>query len=147
MKPGIVDLQESGEREADIVAQLELDRNSPSAAGPVLSDRKRARLDGLFSPQPKASNRTLFLTRQFICPVTKYGHGSKTMGAAQFKEKCLSLLDTLGPEGIIVTKHGKPVAKVVPIEVDSSSLIGSLKGKIQIRGEIMSTGLKWDAES
>ncbi len=71
----------------------------------------------------------------------------KTVGAAQFKEKCLSILDSLGPEGIIVTKHGKPVAKVVPIEVDSSSLIGSLEGKIRIKGDILSTGIKWNAES
>ncbi len=71
----------------------------------------------------------------------------KTVGAAQFKEKCLSILDSLGPEGIIVTKHGKPVAKVVPIEVDSSSLIGSLQGKIRIKGDILSTGIKWNAES
>ncbi|MFQ5741091.1 MAG: type II toxin-antitoxin system Phd/YefM family antitoxin [Acidobacteriota bacterium] len=71
----------------------------------------------------------------------------RTMGAAQFKEKCLSLLDTLDPEGIIITNHGKPVAKLVPIEVDSARLIGILKGKIKIRGNIMSTGLKWDAES
>jgi len=71
----------------------------------------------------------------------------KTMDAAQFKEKCLSILDRLGPEGIIVTKHGKPVAKVVPIEADSSSLIGSLEGKIRIKGDILSTGIGWDAES
>ena len=71
----------------------------------------------------------------------------KTMGAAQFKEKCLSILDSLGPEGIIVTKHGKPVAKLVPIEVDSSSLIGSLEGKIRIKGDILSTGIEWVAES
>ncbi|MFQ5790702.1 MAG: type II toxin-antitoxin system Phd/YefM family antitoxin [Acidobacteriota bacterium] len=71
----------------------------------------------------------------------------KTIGAAQFKEKCLSLLDQVGPEGIIVTKHGKPVAKLIPIVVESSSLIGSLKGRIRIHGNILSTGLKWNAES
>ena len=72
---------------------------------------------------------------------------TKTIGAAQFKEKCLSLLDEVGPEGIIVTKHGKPVAKLLPIETESSALIGSLKDKIQIRGDILSTGLEWNAES
>jgi len=72
---------------------------------------------------------------------------AKTIGAAEFKEKCLSLLDKVGPEGIIVTKHGKPVAKLIPIEIESSALIGSLKGKIRVRGNILSTGLKWNAES
>jgi len=38
----------------------------------------------------------------------------KTIGAAKFKEQCLALLDKLSPEGIVVTKHGKPVARVLP---------------------------------
>jgi prevent-host-death family protein len=71
----------------------------------------------------------------------------KSIGAAQFKEKCLALLDEVGPEGIVVTKHGKPVAKLIPIETDSAALIGSLRGKIEIRGDILSTGVEWDAES
>jgi prevent-host-death family protein len=71
----------------------------------------------------------------------------KTVGAAEFKEKCLALLDEIGPEGIVVTKHGKPVAKLIPIEVASRDLIGSLKDKIQIQGDILATGIEWDAES
>jgi prevent-host-death family protein len=72
---------------------------------------------------------------------------AKSIGAAQFKEKCLALLEEIGPEGIVVTKHGKPVAKLVPIESESKDLIGSLKHKIQIRGDILSTGISWNAES
>jgi antitoxin (DNA-binding transcriptional repressor) of toxin-antitoxin stability system len=69
------------------------------------------------------------------------------MDAAKFKAQCLWLLDHLGPEGIIVTKHGKPVAKVVPIEGSCADLIGSLKGKLKLRGDLLSTGIRWDAES
>lgn len=69
------------------------------------------------------------------------------ISASKFKEQCLSLLDHLEPEGILVTKHGKPVARVIPAESDCSSLIGSLKGKIQISGDVLSTGVKWNAES
>lgn len=71
----------------------------------------------------------------------------KTMGAAQFKEKCLAILDEVGPEGIVVTKHGKPVAKLIPIEADSADLIGSLKDEIEVKGDVLSTGVKWNAES
>ena len=71
----------------------------------------------------------------------------KSVPAAQFKEQCLALLDQVGPDGLIITKHGKPVAKLVPIHTDSVELIGSLKGKIKIKGNILSTGVKWDAES
>ena len=65
-----------------------------------------------------------------------------TMGAAQFKKECLAILDRLGPEGIVVTKHGKPVAMLVPIETESSSLIGSLAGKIRVHGDLLNTGLR-----
>ena len=71
----------------------------------------------------------------------------KTVAAAKFKEQCLALLDKVGPDGIIITKHGKPVAKLIPVHTDSAKLIGSFKGKIKIKRNILSTGLKWDAES
>jgi prevent-host-death family protein len=77
----------------------------------------------------------------------KYTGDVKTIGAAQFKETCLALLDEVGPEGIVITKHGKPVAKLIPIEVESSALIGSLSRKIVIKGDLLSTGVRWDAES
>jgi prevent-host-death family protein len=69
----------------------------------------------------------------------------KTVAAAKFKEQCLSILDHLDAEGIIVTKHGKPVARVLPIERTSAELIGALEAKIQISGDLESTGLAWDA--
>ena len=71
----------------------------------------------------------------------------KTIPAAKFKEQCLALLDRVGPDGIIITKHGKPVAKLIPVYTDSARLIGSFKGKIKIKGNILSTGAKWDVES
>lgn len=69
------------------------------------------------------------------------------MAASKFKEQCLAVLDRLGPEGIVITKHGKPVAKLIPANRGCASLIGSLKGKIKIKGDIISTGLRWNAES
>jgi prevent-host-death family protein len=66
----------------------------------------------------------------------------KTMAAAKFKEHCLALLDQVDADGILITKHGKPVAKLVPIQTDSANLIGSLKGQIKIKGNILNTGIK-----
>jgi len=71
----------------------------------------------------------------------------KQIAAAKFKEQCLSILDNVGREGIIITKRGKPVAKLIPIGAECSSLIGSLKGRLTINGPILSTHAKWDAES
>ena len=71
----------------------------------------------------------------------------KSISASHFKEQCLALLDNLDPEGLVVTKHGKPVARVLPAGRECAGLIGSMKEKIRIKGNILSTGLKWDAES
>lgn len=69
------------------------------------------------------------------------------VGASEFKAKCLSLLDTLNDEGLIVTKRGKPVARVIPIHASAAELIGSLADQVQVNGDILATGSTWDAES
>lgn len=69
------------------------------------------------------------------------------IGAAKFKEQCLSLLDHLDPEGLVITKHGKPVAILLPWERKSGRLIGCLRDKIIVRGKLESTGVDWDADA
>jgi prevent-host-death family protein len=69
------------------------------------------------------------------------------ISATQFKERCLALLDQLDSDGLVITKHGKPVARVLPAASDCGELIGVLKGKIRVEGDIFSTGVSWDAES
>lgn len=76
-----------------------------------------------------------------------YHMSMKQIAAAKFKEQCLSILDEVDEDGIVITKRGKPVAKLIPIRAESSSLIGSLAGKVIIKGDILSTGVAWDAES
>lgn len=71
----------------------------------------------------------------------------KKLSATEFKSRCLSILDNLESEGIEITKHGKTVAKVIPVEQQSMSLIGCMKGKIKKKGNIFSTGMIWNAES
>lgn len=68
----------------------------------------------------------------------------KKIGAARFKERCLALLDDLGPEGVIITKHGRPVARLVPVGREGADLIGCLEDKIEIHGDLESTGAIWD---
>jgi len=69
------------------------------------------------------------------------------INASKFKEQCLSLLDYLGAEGFVLTKRGKPVANVMPIGSGCAALIGSMKGKLNIKGNLLSTGIRWNAES
>ena len=70
-----------------------------------------------------------------------------SIGAAKFKEQCLALLDDLDADGLVITKHGKPVARLLPFESGESDLIGSLRHKIKVTGDIFSTGLSWDASA
>ena len=69
----------------------------------------------------------------------------KTIGATKFKEQCLALLDQLDADGLVITKHGKPIARVVPCDQQDADLIGSLRHKIKIRGDLLTTGVRWDA--
>ena len=71
----------------------------------------------------------------------------KQISAARFKEQCLAILDRVDHDGIVITKHGRPVARLIPFAADSASLIGALKGKITIKGDVLSTGSRWDAQS
>ena len=52
---------------------------------------------------------------------------NRTVPAAQFRDQCLRLLDEVRATGetLIVTKHGRPVAAVVPyVEQAATSIIG-----------------------
>ena len=71
----------------------------------------------------------------------------KTVHLTDFKENCGAILEQLDDEGIFITKDGKPVARLVPCDPKWADLIGSLKDQITINGDILSTGVIWDAES
>ncbi|MGY8826928.1 MAG: type II toxin-antitoxin system Phd/YefM family antitoxin [Candidatus Latescibacterota bacterium] len=59
--------------------------------------------------------------------------------AGEFKSKCLKLMDQVRDthEEIVITKHGKPVVKVIPIEEENPRpLLGYLQGSVSIDGDI-----------
>jgi antitoxin (DNA-binding transcriptional repressor) of toxin-antitoxin stability system len=62
---------------------------------------------------------------------------------AEFKEQCLAILERIDPDGVVITKRGKPIAKLIPLVTDSTDLIGSLRGKLKIKDDIISTGVRW----
>ena len=71
----------------------------------------------------------------------------KEISASTFKAQCLAILDEVDEDGIVITKRGKPVAKLIPIRAESATLIGSLKDKVKIKGDILSTEVAWNAQS
>ena len=71
----------------------------------------------------------------------------KTITATEFKAKCLRLLEQVSAEGMVITKRGRPIARIMPVTGKSNTeVIGSLKGKIVVKGDLFSTGVKWHAQ-
>jgi prevent-host-death family protein len=64
----------------------------------------------------------------------------KTVPAAKFKANCLALMDKVQETGefVVITKHGKPVAKLVPAERERRNMWGDLADTVKILGDIES---------
>jgi prevent-host-death family protein len=75
----------------------------------------------------------------------------RTMAAGKFKATCLAVMDEVQAkrEPVLLTKNGKPVAKLVPVEVEDDPLaVYRFPGKVEILGDIMSPVMDledWDA--
>ena len=74
----------------------------------------------------------------------------KTMAAGSFKSKCLAVMDDVHAkcETVIITKHGKPVAKLVPVNAEKDEIYDFLAGKGAIVGDIIAPSLsleEWGA--
>lgn len=70
------------------------------------------------------------------------------IAAGEFKAKCLQLMDEVNDTHvpIIITKHGVPIAKLVPIENESIHLFGLQQNSVVIKGDIISPIEEdWDA--
>ena len=70
--------------------------------------------------------------------------------AGKFKARCLKLMDKVHrtKKRIIITKRNKPIAQLVPIEEESGSLFGKMKGTIHVVGDILAPiDESWDASS
>lgn len=67
----------------------------------------------------------------------------KTIAAGEFKAKCLHLLDEVAAQRapLVITKRGKPVAKLVPIDDEPVTLFGRMAGTIRILGDIVGSPL------
>lgn len=71
------------------------------------------------------------------------------MPAGEFKAKCLQLMDEVekSKQEIVITKYGKPVAKLVPYTAERKPICGSLKGQLTFIGDIVSPVDEDDWES
>jgi prevent-host-death family protein len=74
----------------------------------------------------------------------------KKIAAAEFKARCLTLMEDVRStrEPIVITKRGKPVAKLVPLESKKDDWIGRLNGRFKVTGDIVSPSVPledWEA--
>jgi prevent-host-death family protein len=67
----------------------------------------------------------------------------KKMAAGSFKTNCLKVMDEVQArhETIIITKHGKPVAKLVPVNTETDEIYNFMAGKVSITGDVISPAL------
>lgn len=62
----------------------------------------------------------------------------RTMAASEFKARCLRVMEEVRSrrESVLITKKGRPVARLVPADEPPSNIFGSLAGVIEITGDI-----------
>ncbi len=67
----------------------------------------------------------------------------QTIAAGVFKAKCLAIMDEVQQkrETVLITKNGKPVARLVPVEEEQDDIFGFYAGKIEILGDIVSPAI------
>ena len=65
------------------------------------------------------------------------------VAATAFKAKCLELMDRVAErsESFVITKRGKPVARLGPVEEAPKSMLGALRGMASESGDIVSPAL------
>ena len=72
----------------------------------------------------------------------------KEVAISEFKAKCLAILARVEKtkQPIRITRHGKPVADVMPAapDVERAALFGSMRNSIKILGDIVSPVIELD---
>jgi len=72
----------------------------------------------------------------------------KVINISDFRQQCLSLVDELPSEGILISRHGNPIARLVPFRRSCADLIGSVPNlSTDPKDDLFSAGVHWDAES
>ena len=76
-----------------------------------------------------------------------YNVTMKKIAAGEFKAKCLALMEDVRStrQPIVITKRGKPVAKLVPIDTGKDDWIGRLDGEFRVVGDIESPIDGWES--
>ncbi len=76
-------------------------------------------------------------------PRRRGGPRPDRLAAAEFKATCLDVMDTVQRErwSVTITKHGRPVARLVPVDEVVPSPIGALAGSV-VRSDLVEPDVK-----
>lgn len=71
--------------------------------------------------------------------MTIVGDEMKAIAAGKFKAHCLAVIDEVNNkrETVVITKHGKPMARLVPIPDDKDPIFGFMQGRGKIVGDMI----------
>ncbi|MEO6990588.1 MAG: type II toxin-antitoxin system Phd/YefM family antitoxin [Candidatus Baltobacteraceae bacterium] len=74
---------------------------------------------------------------------------SREIGAAAFKARCLEIMDEVDRSGIevVITKHRRPVARLVPVRGETTRFCGALRGMVVRQGDLIAPDdATWDGD-
>ncbi|MCY3663974.1 MAG: type II toxin-antitoxin system Phd/YefM family antitoxin [bacterium] len=74
----------------------------------------------------------------------------RTIPAGEFKNRCLALMDEVNETGaeIVITKHGRPVSRLVPARRQAPEMWGRYREQVRISGDIVAPAVpagEWEA--
>jgi len=87
--------------------------------------------------------------RARTAPISLLVLRTREIGAAEFKFRCLELMDEVERSGcqLIITKHRRAVARLIPAQSQSGKFCGSLKSMVLKHGDLVApTGVSWKAD-
>lgn len=64
---------------------------------------------------------------------------ARSIPAGEFKTHCLKLMDEVAARHaeIVITKYGRPVARLVPVDAEAPDSFGALRGTVTYLGDIV----------
>ena len=75
--------------------------------------------------------------------------GTTVIAASEFKARCLEILDRVARDGseFVITKRGKPVARLSAAAATRAPLAGAMRGQLEIVGDIVNfhASDEWEA--
>lgn len=74
----------------------------------------------------------------------------KSISTSELKARCSAVIEHVAREreAIVITRHGRPIARIVPVVEERETLFGFARGTITIHGDLIDpVDQEWEAET